>query len=79
VKLQYEKTIAYDETEHKDIQDDMVFFNGAGQKIKVKVPMEYRCNLYELCMPLVTIFKEAYKWVNEKRPQWLGKRAGTSK
>ncbi len=56
VKKHHDGFIAYDAVEHADLPADRIVKNPAGFPTHVRVPMEYKANLYELCNPLVTIF-----------------------
>jgi hypothetical protein len=67
VKLVFNnQLVAYNLEEHADVPEDLIVRDADGNPTEVRVPMEYRANLYELSMPLVTILVYAHQYIVEE-------------
>jgi hypothetical protein len=61
----HERLEPYDETKHASVSPtDIVTLDGGLKRVRVR--LEYRANLYELCLPLLTIFKSAVTYILTK-------------
>jgi hypothetical protein len=61
----------FDPDEHADVPEDLIIRDEDGNPTEVRVPMEYRANVYELCMPLITIFVYAHQYILEEKKDLL--------
>ena len=55
--------VAYNPEEHTDVPEDHVVRDADGNPTEVRVPSEYRANLYELCTPMITILIYAHRYI----------------